>query len=81
MRACIQVKRTAMMPASLFILTLCHTSSVAAVDIDIADAFGQTIETKILESFWHSTGFTAPTSEPEESAEFLLSRGLSDPFK
>ena len=80
MRACIQVKRTAMMPASWIILTLCHTSS-AAVDIDIRDAFEQTIETKILESFWHSTGFTAPTSEPEESAEFLLSRGLLDPFK
>ena len=69
-----------MMPALLIILTLCHTSS-AAVDIDITDALAQTIETKILESFWHSTGFTAPTSEPEESAEFLLSRGLSDPFK
>ena len=54
-------------------LTICHMSS--STHLGLTNVFHQTVTTKPLDNFWHSTGFTPPSSEPEESAEFLLSRG------
>ena len=61
----------------LITMTLCHlmSATTAATRIGIADVFLDTLATNPLDNFWHSTGFTPPSSEPEESAEFLLSRG------
>ena len=66
-----------MFPELLITLMLCHMS--LATD-DITEVFRDTLTTKPLDSFWRSTGFTPPFSEPEESAEFLLSRGLLGPL-
>ena len=61
-----------------WLLLGCLSSAATAPYVDLSNVFrddeGVTV-TGTLDNFWHSTGFTPPSSEPRESAAFLLSRG------
>ena len=62
-----------------WLLFVSLSSAATASYVDLSSVFRDDDEgvavTGALDSFWHSTGFAPPSSEPEESAAFLLSRG------